>query len=1329
MGKPPKTPNQSTHDLKFFAKYFCQVFSLEPIDFILLRYGYDVVNKLQSSQQRLIPKLCSRLGAMAVTLFSYTKVSRLMPSQYLNCLIALVTSCFLMPADCFVQGQDTIVTDGLNPSSKASINLEFVCPEGFVVEKVADDKLVHDAFCLTTDSRGNPVVSGPGYIRTLTGCDQTGRFTQAVDLKADIVQGAQGLWCEVGKYYFVADGGLWIVEDKNGDMVADLPRRKLFDLSTGGEHDAHAIRRGPDGWWYLIVGNLASNIAKLQNDVDAPVKQPRAGTLWRINSDFSKRGVWAHGLRNAYDFDFLADGSIVTYDSDEERELTLPWYRQTRVAILSAGSDAGWVDSAWSDLASRVTMPTVVSKLGRGSPTGVKVYDHNAFPQKYHNAIFVEDWTFGRLLAVYPQPKDSSDTNQLPDRFMAETFLQTKGTVGFAPTDITVAPDGSLLVCSGGRGTTGTLYRIRYAPASNPTQPPIPPLILHSVDATAVKAVAMVTSNIEASDKLTECLKSPSPLEAWSRAKWEPIWQKASQAERRLAISNPKAPRSATESLLQRRAIQFEVDLQNRGLLTPAQRVPLFEFQNLCISPAIANTTPVNGDIPLIPSATSRQTAWWAIGHLPLPRAQFSELIQQLDRTNSEQLQVLFNSNVLNDSSQGTNRDTSTDIEYLIGDSVVRSFYECVGLRRGPLPNVALWESHKAFTPKARENEKLTSGKLKGSLRSEDTQRSVRQIQLWAAYHSLSSTVNPTSTGKPISPTEPNWVFEVSAATRLYGPSLGTIDASLLDQLARKCAKNSIPNTVPEMLEAISLLQTSLGDYRYSVPPQQAPTTIEAIDGYRCLFGQKVPDPLREGWAKWCMIVSNPQLLASTGIDNLQVSETWKATVVLEAMRAIAMLAPKSPEAVKFCLQQITPSSHPTSDVHALITLACCSGARSREQTIATGDALAGVLAKVNSLSLNTESRWEGRLEEIWKRLVTKDSQLASAFVSRPGFAGIQDLFWLKLCPEQTRSIGRARFKDVLLRTPTKDWNAEVARFVWSDSKIADSKLYDYMRLPYTDPNQLRSTLELELLAINPIKDDYESFLSAVESQRREFLKLGWNGLSLLPSEEPRRELVALTSLWNRLKDSRTPEIAPKSVSSRIRTVAIKLGAQKTPLGETWNDWELFLKQSLGEQFPKPILSTDVSSTRWRDRVMESSKLAGDSDRGRFLYQELKCASCHGGGIGNPSNALGPSLTGVAKRFSREDLFQAIFEPSRDISDRYQATKVLTTDGSVLVGMKVYESIDGITLQLADGTVSRINQADIEEKVNADQSLMPAGLADSLTAKELADLYAYLSNL
>ena len=51
-------------------------------------------------------------------------------------------------------------------SANGDETLPFTVPEGFSVQRVADDSVVHDCFSMTMDGLGRPVVSGPGYIRT-----------------------------------------------------------------------------------------------------------------------------------------------------------------------------------------------------------------------------------------------------------------------------------------------------------------------------------------------------------------------------------------------------------------------------------------------------------------------------------------------------------------------------------------------------------------------------------------------------------------------------------------------------------------------------------------------------------------------------------------------------------------------------------------------------------------------------------------------------------------------------------------------------------------------------------------------------------------------------------------------------------------------------------------------------------------------------------------------------------------------------------------------------------------------------------------------------------
>jgi putative heme-binding domain-containing protein len=128
--------------------------------------------------------------------------------------------------------------------------------------------------------------------------------------------------------------------------------------------------------------------------------------------------------------------------------------------------------------------------------------------------------------------------------------------------------------------------------------------------------------------------------------------------------------------------------------------------------------------------------------------------------------------------------------------------------------------------------------------------------------------------------------------------------------------------------------------------------------------------------------------------------------------------------------------------------------------------------------------------------------------------------------------------------------------------------------------------------------------------------------------------------------------------------------------------------------------------------------------KGRAAFAKATCAACHDSG-----GAIGPSLVGVGKRFGRDDLLAAILQPSRDVAPRYRPTRIATTDGKSHVGMLVYEATSGVIVQTAPDATVRIAGEDIESQRTLDTSLMPAGLLDKLTDREVADLVAYLKSL
>ena len=218
---------------------------------------------------------------------------------------------------------------------------------GLTIQHVADDDLAPDCTAMATDSDGRLLVSGPGYVRELLDRDGDGIYDAFRSIADSPSHGAHGLCVDGDALYYVGDNGVWQINDfTSGDEAESKPVRVL-EIKTGGEHDAHALRKGPDGFWYLIAGNGTKGSFELQNAKSPLIPHPRAGVIWCISPDWTQREVWADGFRNAYDFDFGPDQTIDTFDSDGERDVSLPWYRPTRVFRVRRGQDAGWVSRSW----------------------------------------------------------------------------------------------------------------------------------------------------------------------------------------------------------------------------------------------------------------------------------------------------------------------------------------------------------------------------------------------------------------------------------------------------------------------------------------------------------------------------------------------------------------------------------------------------------------------------------------------------------------------------------------------------------------------------------------------------------------------------------------------------------------------------------------------------------------------------------------------------------------------------------------------------------------------------------------------------------------------
>jgi putative heme-binding domain-containing protein len=257
--------------------------------------------------------------------------------------------------------------------------------------------------------------------------------------------------------------------DQDGDGVFE-ERKELVRSGGGVGHGRNHIKLGPDGDIYVAHGNnvlLPENIApdsplkNYANDqlipnpwdgsmFDGNVELP-AGHILRVKPDGSKVTLLAGGLRNPLDIAFNSRGDLFTFDADMERDVGTPWYMPTRVLHVVPGADFGWRRGtgrfpAWyAD-----TLPSVID-IGLSSPTGIYFGYGSQFPTKYQNALYILDWSYGRIIAVHMSKSGVTYTAEQEDFVTGRPLNVTDGCIG---------PDGAMWFTTGGRGTQSGLYRV-----------------------------------------------------------------------------------------------------------------------------------------------------------------------------------------------------------------------------------------------------------------------------------------------------------------------------------------------------------------------------------------------------------------------------------------------------------------------------------------------------------------------------------------------------------------------------------------------------------------------------------------------------------------------------------------------------------------------------------------------------------------------------------------------------------------------------------------------------------------------------------------------------
>jgi putative heme-binding domain-containing protein len=376
------------------------------------------------------------------------------------------------------------------PKSAASPAARIKAPKGFQVDLIYSvPQATQGSWVnMTVDPKGRLIVSdqyGKLYRVSLASlANKDGEIAvEPIDVPLGEAHGL--LWAFDSLYVVVNRGrryesGLYRVTDTNNDDRLDKVEL-LRKLDGGGEHGPHAVILAPDGKSLYVVAGNATRLTEIDGSLVPRVwgednvlphmvdgagfmtnEKAPGGHICRVSPDGKHWELVAIGYRNPFDIAFNRAGDLFTYDSDMEWDVNMPWYRPTRVLHVASGGDYGYRNGSGKWPAYYIdSLPPVVN-VGPGSPTGVTFGYGAKFPAKYQDALYISDWSYGKLYALHLAPKGSTYNGEL-EEFVAGTPL--------ALTDVVVNPhDGAMYFAVGGRNTQSGLYRVTYH-GNEPTAP------------------------------------------------------------------------------------------------------------------------------------------------------------------------------------------------------------------------------------------------------------------------------------------------------------------------------------------------------------------------------------------------------------------------------------------------------------------------------------------------------------------------------------------------------------------------------------------------------------------------------------------------------------------------------------------------------------------------------------------------------------------------------------------------------------------------------------------------------------------------------------------
>jgi hypothetical protein len=274
--------------------------------------------------------------------------------------------------------------------------------------------------------------------------------------------------------------GIYRITDTNKDDTWDKIS-VIRNIAGSGQHGTHTLKLSPDKQKiFLINGDdtplttiQSSRVPLLWGEDNLVLRIPTAFNDYQLApqgwvADFDQEGknfeLYGMGMRNPVDQAFNKDGELFVYDADMEFDWGTPWYRPTWIGHMISGADFGYRLRASKHPRWYIDNLDSMVNIGAGSPVGADFGIGAKFPARYQDAMFLCDWSYGNLWAVYVNPRGSSYTGDIVPFISGRPFNVTGTIINPA--------DGSMIVQTGGNGQS-QLFRVTYSGSEStaPTKP------------------------------------------------------------------------------------------------------------------------------------------------------------------------------------------------------------------------------------------------------------------------------------------------------------------------------------------------------------------------------------------------------------------------------------------------------------------------------------------------------------------------------------------------------------------------------------------------------------------------------------------------------------------------------------------------------------------------------------------------------------------------------------------------------------------------------------------------------------------------------------------